>query len=141
MRISELAQACAIPKETIRYYEKLGLMPEPQRQSNGYRRYNRQHLQRLMFIRHCRALDIPLSDIQRLLNFLAQPEADCAEIDRLIEVRLVEVRQRLEALSHLEQQLTALRSCCAEGQQVRACGILQELLDHTQTAPSNTVRR
>ena len=60
MRISELAQACATPKETIRYYEKLGLMPEPQRQSNGYRRYNRQHLQRLMFIRHCRVLDIPL---------------------------------------------------------------------------------
>lgn len=135
MRISELAQACSTPKETIRYYEKLGLMPEPQRQSNGYRRYNQQHLQRLLFIRHCRALGIPLQDIQRLLDFVAQPEADCAEIDRLIEARLVEVRQRLETLSHLERQLMELRSCCAQGQQVRACGILQELWDHRASVP------
>jgi len=137
MRISELANASGIKRETIRYYEKCGLLPTPQRQGNGYRAYDHEHLQRLVFIRHCRALGISLADIQQLLAFLAHPDADCADIDRLIEAQLEQVRQRLDSLHALERQLMQLRSCCADGQQVRECGILQELLDSAGKALGN----
>lgn len=131
MRISELANAAGIAVETLRYYERCGLLPAPQRRPNGYRDYSPEHLERLVFVRHCRALDIPLADIQRLLAFLDQPEADCHDIDQLIESRLAEVRQRLDSLTALEQQLSQLRRCCQDHQQVQDCGILQQLRDHS----------
>ena len=68
MRIKELAQATGVEVDTNRYYEKQGLLPEPARQDNGYRDYASTHLERLAFIRHCRALEMPLADIRRLLK-------------------------------------------------------------------------
>lgn len=136
MRISELAKAAGITVETLRYYERCGLLPAPQRRPNGYRDYSREHLERLVFIRHCRALDIPLADIQRLQAFLAHPEADCHDIDQLIESRLAEVRQRLDSLKALEQQLIHLRRCCQDHQQVQDCGIVQKLLDQERDPPA-----
>ncbi|MBL8413552.1 MAG: MerR family transcriptional regulator, partial [Propionivibrio sp.] len=84
MRIGELGQATGVDVETIRYYEKAGLLPAPARHTNGYRSYAPLHVERLAFIRHCRALDISLADIQRLLAFVAHPESDCRNIDQLI---------------------------------------------------------
>jgi Cd(II)/Pb(II)-responsive transcriptional regulator len=128
MRIGELAKATGVEIETIRYYEKVALLPAPLRTSNGYRAYGPPHLERLAFIRHCRALDIPLADIQRLLGFLALPQSDCAEIDRLIDVQLAKVRARLASMQALEKQLTALRRRCAAPHLTGECGILQELV-------------
>ena len=68
MKISELSQATGVDVDTIRYYEKSGLMPAPARETNGYRSYGPAHLERLAFVRHCRALDMPLADVQRLLD-------------------------------------------------------------------------
>lgn len=128
MRIGELAQATGVDVETIRYYEKAGLLPGPARSNNGYRHYAAEHLERLSFIRHCRALDIPLSEIQRLLDFLNHPEADCGDIDKLIESHLNKVRARLKSMRALEKQLTALRAQCGANHPVGECGILHELV-------------
>ena len=68
MRIGELARRTGTEIDTVRYYEKAGLMPAPPRQGNGYREYDERHVECLAFIRHCRALDIPLNDIKRLLD-------------------------------------------------------------------------
>ena len=68
MQIKELAGATGVDVETIRFYEKEGLMPEPARLANGYRSYEPKHLERLSFIRHCRALDMALPDVRRLLD-------------------------------------------------------------------------
>lgn len=130
MQIGALAKASGVNIETIRYYEKSGLLPAPRRSTNGYRQYSPQHLQRLIFIRHCRALDISLADIQQLLALLAHPEADCTEVDQLIEAHLIQVRQRLQNLQGLEQQLMQLRQGCHDRQCVRDCGIVHALLDH-----------
>jgi DNA-binding transcriptional MerR regulator len=68
MRIKELALATGVEADTIRYDEKQGLLPEPAHHDNGYRDYESTHLERLAFIRHCRALEMPLADIRRLLT-------------------------------------------------------------------------
>lgn len=128
MRIGELGLATGVDVETIRYYEKAGLLSAPARQANGYRNYGNQHLERLAFIRHCRVLDLPLVEIKRLLDLLSQPSAACDDVDRLIEGQLARVRTRIRSLRALERQLSALRSCCSVPQTAAECGILHELV-------------
>lgn len=128
MRIGELGQATGVDIETIRYYEKAGLLTNPARSSNGYRAYGPEHLERLAFIRHCRALDIPLADVKRLLEFVANPAADCGGIDRLIDAQLERVRVRLKSMRALERQLAALRQRCDTSHIAGECGILHELV-------------
>ncbi|MCC6075637.1 Cd(II)/Pb(II)-responsive transcriptional regulator [Pseudomonas sp. GCM10022188] len=128
MRIGELGRALGVDVETIRYYEKSGLLPAPARSGNGYRTYGPEHLERLAFIRHCRALDIPLADVKRLLEFVARPDADCSDIDRLIDAHLARVRARLDSLHTLERQLTALRGRCGASHRAGECGILGDLV-------------
>ena len=128
MRIGELAAATGVEPETIRYYEREALLAPPRRQANGYRYYGKQQLERLAFIRHCRALDIPLADIRQLINFLDQPGGDCGDIDRLIQAQLVRVRARLQSMHALEKQLTELRKSCGAPHSTTECGILHELV-------------
>lgn len=128
MRIGELAKATGVDVETIRYYEKAGLLPAPAREGNGYRAYGVEHLERLAFVRHCRALDMPLDAVRRLLDFVARPEADCGDINELIDDQLGRVRARIDSLRALERQLSALRAQCGEPHAARECGILQELV-------------
>lgn len=128
MRIGELGQAAGVDGETIRYYERTGLLLPPSRQPNGYRDYGPDHLERLAFIRHCRALDMPLAEVKRLLDFVAHPEADCGDINRLIDAQLGRVRARLKSMHALEKQLVALRARCEAGHIAAECGILHELV-------------
>jgi Cd(II)/Pb(II)-responsive transcriptional regulator len=128
MRIGELGQATGVDIETIRFYEKQGLLPPPARAPNGYRDYGSAHLERLAFIRHGRALDMPLAEIKRLLDFVARPEADCGDINRLIDEQLARVRARLKSMQALEKQLAALRARCEAGHVAAECGILHDLV-------------
>lgn len=128
MRIGELSEATGVDVETIRYYERERLLAAPGRQANGYRAYGRTHLERLAFIRHCRALEIPLTDIRRLLDFAATPAAECGDIDRLINEQVIKVRARLKSMRALERQLTELHKRCDAHQAVGECGILHELV-------------
>lgn len=131
MRIGTLAQTMGIEADTIRYYEKIGLMPPPAREDNGYRRYGDSHIERLAFIRHCRALDIPLEDIQRLLDFAEHADLanrDCKDINHLIDAQLERVQERLRSMHSLEQQLRRLRERCGEAHAAADCGILRELV-------------
>ncbi len=128
MRIKALSHATGVEVETIRFYEKQGLLQAPARSSNGYRDYGPAHLERLSFIRHCRALDMPLPDITRLLNFVDDPVRHCGDVDGLVDAQLSRVRARLDSMRALEQQLVELRSRC-QGQPTHgACGILHELV-------------
>lgn len=128
MRIGELGQATGVGIETIRYYEKQGLLPSPARAPNGYRAYGSAHLECLAFIRHCRTLDMPLAEIKRLLDFVAHPEADCGDINCLIDEQIARVRARLKSMRALEKQLTTLRAHCEAGHIAAECGILHEFV-------------
>lgn len=128
MRIGKLGEAAGVDVETIRYYEKAGLLSPPAREANGYRCYGEEHLEQLAFIRQCRALDMPMADIGRLLEFLAAPNAACGGVDRLVDDQLARVRARIRSLRALERQLSALRCRCSAPDTAADCGILKELV-------------
>lgn len=132
MRIGELGKAAGVDSETIRYYERAGLLPPPGRQANGYRSYGPAHLERLAFVRHCRALDMPLADVRRLLDFLDRPRRDCGDVNRLIDEQLARVHARLKSMRALERQLKSLRDRCGAQRATTSCGILRELVTAVQ---------
>jgi Cd(II)/Pb(II)-responsive transcriptional regulator len=129
VRIGELAANTGTETQNIRYYEREGLIPPPSRGANGYRAYGKAHLERLAFIRHCRALDMSLADIRTLLHFVSHPREECGDVDRLVEDQLGRVKARLKSMRALERQLKALRAQCAAGRTAQKCGILHELLE------------
>ena len=127
MKIGELAARGGCDVQTVRFYEREGLLDEPEREASGYRRYADRHLQRLQFIRHCRSLDIPLPEERELLKFAAQPEQSCAHVDALLDEHIERVRQRLAALRTLQRQLLALRGRC-DGDPSHSCAILESFM-------------
>src|SRR5688500_12534221 len=108
MRIGELAQQAGVDVQTVRYYEREGLLEAPARTASGYRTYGEQHLERLNFVRHCRSLDMPLAEIRTLLELSAQENVSCAQVDGLVQEHLARVRTKRAALEMLEAQLETL---------------------------------
>lgn len=131
MKIGELAAQAGCDVQTVRFYEREGLLDEPEREASGYRRYAERHLERLLFIRHCRSLDIPLPEVRELLAFAALPEQSCAQVNALLDDHIARVQQRLAALRTLHEQLVALRGRC-DGDPARSCAILQSFMTATQ---------
>lgn len=132
MKIGELARAAGVDVQTVRYYEKEGLMEPPARTASGYRSYGPDHLERLHFVRHCRSLDMPLADVKRILALACSPAAECGEVDALVRSHLGRVRSKLAALRDLESRLSLLGEQCASGHRIADCGVLQELIHAAQ---------
>ena len=127
MRIGELAQRADCDVQTVRYYEREGLLEAPARDASGYRRYEERHAERLAFVRHCRSLDLPLSEVRQLLALAAQPNQACARVNDLLDSHIALVKQRLAALKGLEKQLVALRRTC-DGDTSHPCAILESFM-------------
>ncbi|HVK93518.1 MAG TPA: Cd(II)/Pb(II)-responsive transcriptional regulator [Noviherbaspirillum sp.] len=127
LRIGELAERTDCQVETIRYYEKEGLLPVPARSEGNYRLYSDVHVDRLMFIRHCRSLDMALDEIRRLLQFRDAPEQNCGEVNVLLDEHIGHVAARIAELKRLEKQLKMLRRLCDQAQEAKNCRILNEL--------------
>ncbi|WP_111413627.1 Cd(II)/Pb(II)-responsive transcriptional regulator [Billgrantia lactosivorans] len=127
MQIGELATRTGCPVETIRYYEREGLLPEPARSSANYRLYAEPHAERLRFIRHCRTLDMTLDEIRTLLDYHDHPCQPCNAVNGLIDDHLAHVEARIEQLQALREALATLRSRCNGETDSSRCGILQEL--------------
>ncbi len=135
MRISELASATGTLVETIRYYEREGLLPLPERADNNYRVYGPAHVERLAFVRHCRNLDMTLDEIRVLLRYKDAPQEHCGEVNALLDEHIGHVAQRIRELRALERALKELRRQCGQTQLARDCGILQELSQSARQAP------
>lgn len=127
MKIGELARRSGCSVETVRFYEREGLLGEPERQPNGYRSYSSGHLAQINFIRHCRSLGMGLGDVRTLLELQANPDLACDEISRLIESQIEGVHRQIDSLRLLEQQLRSLRDACHAHTRVRECGIMRNL--------------
>lgn len=127
MKIGELARHSACGVETVRFYEREGLLEAPMRGANGYRCYTNTHLVQLLFIRHCRSLGMGLPDVRRLRNLQAHPELACDEINHLIDRQIERVNQQVKSLRLLETQLHSLRDTCHANTNVGECGILRNL--------------
>ncbi|MES2784843.1 MAG: Cd(II)/Pb(II)-responsive transcriptional regulator [Pseudomonadota bacterium] len=127
MKIGDLAKATGTQAETIRYYEREGLLAEPARTDANYRRYEQTHVARLSFIRHCRSLDMTLEEIRALLRFKDDPAASCEAVNALLDEHIDHVAERIRELKRLQAELKDLRAQCdAHGATCAILGALEK---------------
>lgn len=108
MLIGELADTVGVPSQTLRFYERKGLLPEPGRGANGYRLYDESTLTRLHFIRLAQAAGLTLAEIRSIIDLRDEGAAPCAHVATLIDHKLTDVRERIRHLAALETELEAL---------------------------------
>jgi len=128
--IGALAKRAGSNVQTVRYYEKIGVMPPAQRAANNRRIYDNKHLERLTFVRHCRELGFSLDDVRNLLGLVDQPDRPCDEIDTIARNHLEDVDTKIAALKIMRTELQRMISECA-GERVSNCNIVKVLADHT----------
>lgn len=126
LTIGDLGKATSTKVETIRYYERIGLLPQPPRTSGNYRDYGQAELGRLSFIRRARDLGFSLDQVRALLRLSDDRSRDCAAVDRIAEAHLVEIDRKLADLTALRRSLKAVIDSCAGGI-VADCRIIEAL--------------
>ncbi|MDE2447572.1 MAG: Cd(II)/Pb(II)-responsive transcriptional regulator [Gammaproteobacteria bacterium] len=136
--IGALARDTDCPPETIRYYEREGLLPPASRTAGNYRVYSGVHLERLVFIRNCRSLDMTLDEIKQLLLFRDVPQSECGAAHALIDEHIAHIGERIAELEQLQGQLQSLRRQCQPVGDAKKCGILDRL---EQKSPSSLARK
>lgn len=124
--IGDLAKATGTRVVTIRYYEKIGLLPEPPRTSGNYRAYEASHRARLHFIRRCRDLGFTLEQVRELLDLSKKTDRDCAAVDALALDHLSEIKRKIADLKRLEKELRRISDCC-QGGTIGDCRIIEAL--------------
>lgn len=129
--IGRLARASDCKVQTIRYYEQIGLMPEPARSAGNQRLYGPAHVARLTFIRHGRELGFPLSEVRELLGIADDPDRPCEAVDRIARSHLEGVERRIAALSSLKGELRRMIRQC-DGGKIADCRIIEALSDRDQ---------
>lgn len=127
--IGPLSRATNVKVTTIRYYESIGLLPEPDRSASGQRLYDDAAFDRLRFIRHARDLGFSVDAIRELIELQTDASEDCSHVDEIARRHLSEVRRRLGQLEALEGELERMLNMC-EGGNVGECAILECLADH-----------
>lgn len=121
-----LARRTGCNLETIRYYEKIGMMPEPPRTASGYRVYDERHVARLRFILRSRELGFAIEEIRGLLGLVDGGTQTCAEVKERTERHLADVRAKIDDLKRIERVLAATAAQCS-GEQVPECPVLEAL--------------
>lgn len=127
MRIGELAARCNCPTETIRYYEKVGLLPPPERLSNGYRSYENRHLKSLQFVLRSKDLGFSQKEVRRLTDLAQCEQSACANVHAMLHERVASVREKLRELKKMERALTRLKIQCEDGT-LHKCPVIDELM-------------
>ncbi len=131
LTIGSLAKRTGTKVQTIRYYEQIGLMPEPSRTEGGQRRYGDTELDRLSFIRHARQLGFSLDAIRELLDLSDHPNQPCDEADSIARRQLKQVEQRIARLEALRTELKRMVRECS-GSRSANCRVLEVLRDHSE---------
>ena len=134
MRISELARLCDVKTDTIRYYEKRGLLPEPVRSQMvsgrpGYRKYTEVDTDRVRFIRQCQNLGFSLDEIGQLLNLRYETGGNCAPIVAIAQEKQTEIDQKIELLETMKQQIQDFLVDCSEDDAADGCSFFDRVLE------------
>lgn len=129
LTIGDLSRKTGVKVPTIRYYEQMGLMAQAERSEGNQRRYGQRERDRLSFIKHARDLGLTIESIRELLDLSAHPERPCEQADRIASEQLQAVRERIEKLKRLEQELERISTHCSAGQ-VKDCYVIQALANH-----------
>ena len=127
MQIGKLAKSCDCPVETIRYYEKIGLLPKPVRLANGYRCYDDMHRKWLQFILRSRALGFSQDEVRRLTDVAHQQQPACVAVHNLLQEHVDDVQNRVRELQRMERALVRLKNKCHDGT-LHDCPVIDELM-------------
>lgn len=134
MKRASLARRTGCNLETIRYYEKAGLLPEPPRTASGYRSYDVGHEQRLLFVLRARELGFSLDDVRAILELADKPDRSCAEASNLASAHLGDVRAKIADLRRMERVLKDLVTRCGLGERPD-CPLIEALSGHIESRP------
>jgi len=133
LSIGELSRRTGVKRPTIRYYEQIEMLPEPDRNGGNQRLYDQDTVDRLTFIRHARELGFPLEAIRDLLSLTDDPAQSCAAADAIARAQLADVQRRLARLQALKQELDRMVKQCAGGS-IADCRVIEVLGDHSLCA-------
>lgn len=134
--IGRLAVQSGCAVQTIRHYEQIGLLPVPLRSTGNQRRYGPEHVRRVAFIRHARALGLSLPDIRVLLSLGDTPDAPCAAADAIIRAQIAAIDGRMAHLAALRTGFAQMLEGCP-GQRITTCHVMDVLADHGRCADAD----
>lgn len=126
MRIGKLAEATGTKAETIRYYEREGILPAADRTDSNYRDYSPGHLATLAFVRRARELGFSMAQVRQLLALSDHDDKPCEDVDRLVQQQLGEVERRIADLTSLRNELSQMARSC-NGERIGECRIVESL--------------
>lgn len=129
MKIGELAQRAGVGVDTVRYYERQGLLPEPLRQASGYRSYAAGDVARLQFVRRAKALGFTLEEIRDLLALSSRPEDDMGGLKAAAGEKLADVEAKIAELTRIRDGLHTLIKACPGHGALERCPILNALVE------------
>lgn len=124
---SDLAKQSGINLESIRFYERQGLLPKPPRTASGYRVFPQESVRRVRFIKRAQALGFTLREIKQLIALRAHPETACADVRTQAEAKIADIAQKISDLRAMQRELTRLARACAGQPQSHCCPILTKL--------------
>lgn len=127
LSIGELAKQANVNIETIRYYERRGLIPEPPRNKSGHRQYSTEAVRRTQFIKRCQTLGFSLNEIHEILELRITPESTCADMQSRVSEKLVSVDEKITELVEIRDALRRLLKKCTGKGPIGKCPILKEL--------------
>jgi Hg(II)-responsive transcriptional regulator len=130
LKTSELAQAAGVNSETLRYYERRGLLPEPPRRESGYRVYPVEHVERVRFIKGAQALGFTLEEIRDLLELRVDEDATQADVRERANSKVHSIEAKITVLQHMREALLHLVEQCHGDGPTSECPILEALPDH-----------
>lgn len=128
--IGKVATQAGVGVETIRFYEREGLIEEPARRASGYRQYEPTVVDRIRFIRHAKALGFTLREIRELLELRFEPDSRCDEVLELAEAKISDIDERIRKLRKMRRTLAGLTRDCQRGRPTEECPILKALESH-----------
>lgn len=129
-KISELAEKCSVNKETIRYYEKMGLLSEPSRTDSGYRVYTDDTVNRINFIKRMKDLGFSLAEINKLLGVVDKDSERCRNMYDFVNLKIDEVQVKIRNLKRIESMLMKLKECCPDEKSLHECPIIETVLNN-----------
>lgn len=127
LTIGQVASAAHVNVETIRYYERRGLMPPPERSRSGYRQYEPAAVRRLRFVKRAQALGFTLAEIGELLDLRADPVRSCEQVEAEASRAIARIDRQIEELERMREALAPLRRACHERPPGEECPILDAL--------------
>ena len=127
LKTGELAKKAGVNVETLRFYEREGLLPEPPRRESGYREYPPDTVQRIRFIQRAKELGFTLREIKGLLQLRVDPETACAEVKEQAAEKIADVKQKISDLKRIERALNNLMNTCRGSGPIDDCPILKHL--------------